>query len=337
MKQHILFIYSPWTTFTKEDFEILSSQHTVVKKQFKPQKGVIKVGVEFIKQAVYLFISLRKFDSVYIWFADYHSFLPILLAQLFHKKSFLVLGGYDLADFPDLKYGSMTSPLRKWMTLYSLRNATLCLPVVEQLERKLKHLCPQAQSKTVHTGYTFKLNEGANLNAPREKCILTVSITSNYQRYMIKGLDRFKELARLLPDYTFLIVGIQEAGKKLFEDKPENLVLLPPVPQEELTQHYVKAAFYAQFSRSEGLPNALCEAMVYGCVPLGVNAGGIGTAMSNWGLMLDEWNPQKMAEFIKRNQAFRNRQEISNSIIHKFDFEKRVARLTQVMQTAAKR
>lgn len=327
----ILFIYSPWTTFTKEDLDILSSHHKVSKHQFKPQKGLLLVGVEFVKQFFFLLFKVRKFDTIYIWFADYHSFLPVMFAKLFGKKSFVVLGGYDVADFPELKYGTMTSPLRRWMTLYSLKNASLCIPVVEELEKKLKKICPDAQSKTIHTGYEFDLDSSVNLNEPRAKSILTVSITANYQRFMIKGLDRFTELARLMPDYTFYIIGIQQPAKKLFEPKPDNLVLLPPLKQDELTQHYLQAAFYAQFSRSEGLPNALCEAMVYGCIPLGVNAGGIGTAMGEFGLLQHDWNAQEVMDYIQHQESSIDRQEISDAIIHKFEKEKRVKQLLKLM------
>lgn len=331
VNQSILLIYSPWTTFTKEDFEILSTKNSVEKKQFKPQKGLFKVGIEFLKQFIFLLFNIRKFDVVYIWFADYHSFLPTMFAKYFKKKSLLVIGGYDVAEFKELNYGSMTSPMRKWMTLYSFRNATLCIPVVEELEQKVLQICPKARTETIHTGYEFKLDGAVNLNTKRAKSILTVSITANYQRFMIKGLDRFSELATLLPQYTFIIIGIQESAKNLFKPKPENLILLPPVKQEKLTKYYLEASYYAQFSRSEGLPNAVCEAMVYGCIPLGVNAGGIGTAMGNFGLLVEEWNAQEVANFIKSSDSVVDRQSISDAIIHKFDLEKRVQKLNRVI------
>ena len=74
MKKKILFIYTNYSTFVKTDFEILSSQHDVIKYQFKPVKGLLKTAFQLIKQKIFLLINIWKFDAVFIWFADYFSF-----------------------------------------------------------------------------------------------------------------------------------------------------------------------------------------------------------------------------------------------------------------------
>ncbi len=50
MKKKILFIYTNYSTFVKTDFEILASEHEVVKYQFKPVRGLVKTAVQLIKQ-----------------------------------------------------------------------------------------------------------------------------------------------------------------------------------------------------------------------------------------------------------------------------------------------
>ena len=331
-KSKILFVYSPWTTFTKTDYDILAAKYDVVKYQFKPRKGLIKVAIQFLKQLFFLIFNIWRFDILYIWFGDYHSFLPVLFAKVLKKKSFVVIGGYDVANLPEINYGSLSRPLRKKMTLFSFRYATLCLPVVEGLEEKLKQVCPKAKSQTIHTGYQFQLNENLNFNTPREKVILTVSITDNYQRYMVKGLDRFKELAEKLPDYKFIIVGVKEAAKNLFEPIPENLILCPPLEQEELIKYYKQASFYAQFSRSEGLPNALCEAMLYGCVPMGMDIGGISAAINPYGLLIKSWNPKEIIAYLKTPLRKDDRALISESISQKYSLSKRILELRHAMK-----
>lgn len=331
LKRKILLVYSPDTTFTNVDYEILLREHKVEKYQFVPQKGLFKVACEFIKQLLFLTTRIWSYDAVYIWFADYHSYLPVLFSKIGGKKSYIVIGGYDVANFPELKYGTLTEPLRKYMSVFSMQNATLCIPVVEQLEKKLLKICPTARTKTIHTGYSFKDHDDLDLNMRRKKMILTVSITENHQRFMIKGLDRFKELALLMPDYTFCIVGIKENAKVLFEPIPDNLIYYPPLKQEELTAFYLKAAYYAQFSRSEGLPNALCEAMLYGCVPLGVNVGGIGTAIENYGLVQDEWDASGMVTYLQQDVEEVDRNKISNHIVRKFDIRHRISKLLKTI------
>ncbi|WP_163322469.1 glycosyltransferase [Draconibacterium mangrovi] len=329
-KQKILFIYSPWSTFIKTDYDILASKYEVAKYQFKPQKGLIKVSIQFLKQLFYLAFNIWRFDIVYVWFGDFHSFLPVIFAKVLKKKSFVVIGGYDVANIPEINYGSLSRPLRKKLTLFSFRYATLCLPVVEGLEEKLKQICPKAKSKTIHTGYQFQLNERFDFDAPREKIVLTVSITENYQRYMVKGLDRFKELAEKLPEYKFIVVGVKEAAKSLFEPIPKNLFLFPPVEQHELINFYKQASYYAQFSRSEGLPNALCEAMLYGCVPLGMEVGGIATAINTDGLLLKDWAPEICMNYVLSNSRL-NRTQISNEILNKFELKNRIKMLLEII------
>ena len=329
-KQKILFIYSPWTTFTKTDYDILASKYEVVKYQFKPKKGLIKVSIQFLKQLFYLALNIWRFDIVYVWFGDFHSFLPVIFAKVLKKKSFVVIGGYDVANIPEIKYGSLSRPLRKKLTLFSFRYATLCLPVVEGLEEKLKQVCPKAKSKTIHTGYQFQLNERLDFDAPREKIVLTVSITENYQRYVVKGLDRFKELAEKLPEYKFIVVGAKEAAKSLFEPIPKNLFLFPPVEQHELISFYKQASYYAQFSRSEGLPNALCEAMLYGCIPVGTKVGGIESVISNYGLVIKNWDVHKAIEFFEKSITS-SREDISKGILRKYSIDHRISTLTKIV------
>ncbi len=310
MQKKILFIYTNYSTFVKTDFEILVLEHEVIKYQFKPVEGLLKTAFQLIKQKIYLLFNIWKFDAVFIWFADYHSFLPVLFAKLTGKKSFVVVGGYDVANMPELKYGSLSSPLRKNMALFTFKNATLNLAVVEALEKKIKSVCPKANTKTLYTGYQFLDKNKSQFEQNREKMVLTVSITDNYQRIQIKGLDRFRELAEKLPDFQFIIVGANESSKSFFEPIPENLKLLPGLQQHELAAYYSKSSFYAQFSRSEGLPNALCEGMLYGCIPIGTRVGGIPTAIGTTGLVMDNWDAKIAADYIIKNHNKLNRETI---------------------------
>jgi glycosyltransferase involved in cell wall biosynthesis len=331
MKKNILLIYTNYSTFVKTDFEILSAEFIVTRYQFKPVKGLLPTAWQMIRQKVYLLFNIWKFDAIFIWFADYHSFLPVLFANLTGKKSFVVIGGYDVANMPDLKYGSLSSPLRKRLTLYTFKNATLCLAVVEDLENKIKNICPKAKTKTLHTGYRFLDKTKTRFSDLREKMVLTVSVTDNYQRIQIKGLDRFRELAEILPDFQFLIIGANESSKSFFEPVPQNLILLPPLGQDELSKYYSRASFYAQLSRSEGLPNALCEAMLYGCIPFGTRVGGIPAAIGDLGLVTDSWDAQTTASYIVKNHNKTNREVFSKRIKEKFDLSFRKEKLLKEM------
>ncbi len=331
MKKKILFIYTNYSTFVRTDYEILASEHEVVKYQFKPVKRLFKTASQLFKQKMFLLLNIWRFNAIFIWFADYHSLLPVLFAKIMGKKSFVVVGGYDVAKMPEINYGSLSSPLRRWFALLSFRLATLNLAVVEDLENKIKLICPKAKTATLHTGYRFWDNDKIQLQTEREKIVLTVSITENYQRVQVKGLDRFRELAELLPDFRFIIIGAGETSKSLFEPVPVNLVLLPPLKPSELIEYYQKASFYAQFSRSEGLPNALCEAMLYGCIPVGTRIGGIPAAIGNTGLVAGEWDAPAVAGYIVKNHNNANREACSARIKEKFDLGFREERLLKII------
>lgn len=327
MKKKILFIYTNYSTFVKTDFEILASEHEVTKYQYKPVKGLPKTAVQFLKQLFYLVFNIWKFDVVFIWFADYHSFLPVLFAKILGKKSFVVIGGYDVANMPEIRYGSLSSPLRKRLTLFTFKYATLCLAVVDELENKIKAVCTKAKTKTLYTGYKFFEKDEIAIKENREKIVLTVSITDNYQRIQVKGIDRFRELAELLPDFQFILIGANESSKSFFEPIPQNLLLLAPLNQNELINYYSTSSFFAQFSRSEGLPNALCEAMLYGCIPIGTKVGGIPTGIGSTGLVMNDWDARTAANYIIKNHNKANREACQKRIKEKFDWSFRREKL----------
>ncbi|HEY3389397.1 MAG TPA: glycosyltransferase family 4 protein [Prolixibacteraceae bacterium] len=298
-KQSILFVYVNYSSFVKADFEILSTFANVTKYQFKPGKGIFRTGVEVLKEFIFLIFNIFKFDSVFVWFGDYHSLLPVLFAKLFCKKSFVVIGGYDVSTLGEYKYGAFSNPIRAFFTRNTFKFVDVCFPVAEALRKKLLLINPKAKAETIATSVDtvrFSFSE-----YERPKRIITVSGTDNHQRLMVKGLDRFRELAVYLPEFEFIIIGATDGVKSYFEPVPANLSLLPPQQFDQLTGYYESASFYAQLSRSEGLPNALCEAMLCGCIPVGTNVGDIQITIGDSGLTIDNWNPEALTEFIRQN------------------------------------
>jgi glycosyltransferase involved in cell wall biosynthesis len=298
-KQSILFVYVDYSTFVQADFEILSSFAKVSKYQFKPVKGLIRTGFELLKELIFLIFRGYKFDSIFIWFSDYHSLLPVFFASIFRKKSFVVIGGYDVTSLPEFKYGALSNPVRAFFSRKTLKLATMCFPVAEALKKKILEINPDARAEVIPTRQDEEKFSFTRFD--RKKRVITLSATNNYQRFMVKGLDRFRELALIMEDFEFVVIGINENVKKLFEPIPENLKLLPSVPFDKLTGEFENASFYAQLSRSEGLPNALCEAMLCGCIPIGTNAGDIKITIEDIGKTVDKWEPQVLADFIREN------------------------------------
>lgn len=317
------------------DFDILSTFAEVTKYQFKPVKGFIKTGIELLKELVFLIMNFSKYDAVFIWFGDYHSLFPVLFAKWFRKKSFVVIGGYDVSTLSEYNYGAFSNPVRSFFTRNTFKNVDICFPVADALKKKLMLINPKAKAETLATSVDpdkFKFSD-----YQRSKRIITVSGTQNHQRLMVKGLDRFRELSVYLPDFEFIIIGATEIVQSYFEPLPANLILLPPQHFDQMPHYYQTSSFYAQLSRSEGLPNALCEAMLCGCIPVGTNVGDIQITIGDTGITIEDWKPEILVDFIRmnhNNNTLRDKARERINIL--YNPEKRINRFRQLMETSAK-
>lgn len=331
----ILFIYTSFSTFVKEDYEILSEKFEVKKFQYTQTKKVLEHGFNQIKLFLWLLKNIKKADSIFIWFADYHSFLPVLFAKLFKKKSFIVLGGYDVTYVKEFNYGSFNNPIRASFTKYSLKNAFLNLPVCDNIESDALDKTPSAKTKILYTGYSDK--KFYRTSEPEEKTILMVAGANTYQRLMIKGVDFFLKVAANSPDLDYILVGCNLNQIKKHFSVPGNVKVIQKVDQDELIKLYQKAKVYTQFSLREGLPNSVCEAMLCECIPVGVNAGGIPIAIGDAGYIIRE---KRVDEAIKSiNNAINNYNLMSvkarKRIIDNFPKTRRVKELLEIINKDA--
>jgi len=135
-RKRILFVYTSFSSFVETDYNILSKFADVKQYKFESSKIIFKMIFEQVKLKIFLLMNIWKYDLIYCWFADYHSFLPILFSKLFKKKSILVLGGYDVTYIPELKYGSFSNPLRSFCAKFSIKNVTLNLSVSDNIRKE---------------------------------------------------------------------------------------------------------------------------------------------------------------------------------------------------------
>ncbi len=298
-EKKILYIYLVNTTFVKTDYEILSTSSAVDKYCFVPSKKMISLLTQLVKQLVFLLIKGWKYDAFYIWFGDYHSLLPILFAKLTGKKSYLVVGGYDVCRIPELQYGSFYKTIRGCFTIKSIKYCSVNLTVSTFVDRIVRYIAPKANRKLIYNAVRLNNKTGIS-EVPKENIILTVGVIPSKQVFLRKGIDTFIETAKLLPQYKFVCVGIRsELLNEMKTTLPANIFFYQKVEQQELVDFYNKAKVYAQFSRMDTFCLTLAEAMTFNCIPVITNIGGMPEVMGNAGFLVKR-EPEKIAKIIEK-------------------------------------
>lgn len=268
----ILFVYTAKASFVRQDLDCLRENYDVKELPFN-NKGTAALMLSMIRQLFVLPFLLMNRKMVYIWFGDYHSFLPVFIARLMGKTSFLVVGGYDVVRNPILNYGSFKNPLRTACTYYSMKRASLNLCVSTNVLRKVKAIVPAARVCLLHNGVPERPFDKVNKNPKKVICV--ASLTTR-QKLFIKGIDRMVEAARIAPDFEFHIVGVYpQAYPDFMAELPSNVKWVPFLPQEELASHMAEAQIYLQLSREESFCLAMAEAMLCNCVPIYSPVGGL--------------------------------------------------------------
>ena len=298
-EKSILFVYTGLSSFVKNDYEILKATHTTYKYHYSPVKGILKNTFQIVKQFFFLIFFGWKYDLFYCWFADYHSFLPVLFAKLTHKKSIIVIGGYDVCRIRKLNYGAFCSPFRGWFCARSMRMATCLLPVSNYVDRKTSVIAPLTKRKMIYNCVTFDNSMKTEFPAGKSDTILTVGLINNDRTFYLKGIDTFIETARLLPGFKFEIVGINQS-KLAYKlgNLPLNLTLFDKVSHEALIGFYKNAKVYCQLSRSESFGLSILEAMTFGNFPIVTREGGMPEVVGDFGTVVDR-DPQQIAEQIE--------------------------------------
>lgn len=283
-KETLLFVAPSNSSFVRQDAEMLAAHYHIHRFEFGSRKGMQMLWYQ-LKLGFWLMRRLFAARFVYVWFADYHSFLPTLLARMIGKRSVLVIGGYDAARLPEYKYGGHTSKLRSWMIRKSCDWATRLLPVSDFVNAELSLRIGDktaAKRTVVHNGVDLSVFEGAvDANAEVRRGAICVSIADGVNRGLIKGLDRYAEVARQIPEEEFVLLGVTGEAKLYLEGlHVPNLVLIGLKPRAELHAHYRNAKVVCQFSRFESFGMALAEGMLCGCIPVTLPGVGTGEILS---------------------------------------------------------
>ena len=205
-----------------------------------------------------------------------------------------------MAKYPEINYGIWLTPWKAIFVKYALRNALKVLIVDPFQKQEAMRIAAYdgGNIEYVPTGYDpgFWISSG-----PRESLVLMVAACQDEGRMKAKGVDVFLAAAGLLSDTRFVLVGLgKEMLEKVRDQSSSNVEFVPFVQRNELLRYYQRAKVYCQPSYIEGLPNSLCEAMLCGCIPVGTNVGGIPTAMSDIGFLVQYGDAAGLGKAIRK-------------------------------------
>lgn len=281
----VLFVSAFDAPFIRDDMEVLEKKF-VLKKQ---------IGSGLVSAAKIFFATLTT-DVLFCWFASAYSFVGVLTGRLLKIKTIVVVGGVDAAKDEELGYGIWLNPVKARMAGYVLRNATHVLVVDPSLKTSVISLAGYSGGNIsyVPTGYDSDFWKPLG---EKENIVLTVAAIDDEVTYRRKGIDLLFDAALRLPNLKFIVVGMSETVRRA-KTVPPNAEVVPKIPREELLGYYQRAKVYCQPSRHEGLPNALCEAMLCGCYPVVTGVNGNPTALGDTGTILGGSDPEELTSAI---------------------------------------
>jgi glycosyltransferase involved in cell wall biosynthesis len=301
----IVYVYPKKSSFVLKDISLLETTHQVRVFGFDPLKKIY-TPLLFIQQLFLIVVPAIKADIIICQFAGYHSFLPLLFARIFRKPSIIVTGGTDCVSFPSIGYGNFNRTLLGFFTKRSFRLASFLAPVHESLMQYTYSYQPNDPAnqgvlsympdlktpyRVIYNGYDARFWKPVKPKIKNR--FVTVAHIAKKTTWYLKGMDLIVSVAENFPDCEFLILGVHSSFS--LPSIPANVKILGPVANASLPEIYSEAEFYFQLSISEGFPNALCEAMLCGCVPIGSAVGAIPDIIGDAGFVLK----QRSVEFLK--------------------------------------
>ena len=273
----ILFVAPRPSSFIALDRALLAERHEVVDLYGnRPQRNPRALGR-----------AVRRADVVFGWWAHLHTLEPFTLARRLGTPTALIVGGFDVANLPEIGSGSQRGGWRTIVSRWVMRRADVLATNAHysacELERNVG--IPADRVTVIHHGVPDPF--GADPVPDPDRLALTVGNvdTVNLER---KGLRPFVAAAGLLPDVSFEVVGRQldGAADALRALAGPNVALTGFLAQDALEARLRRAAVYVQASQHEGFGVSVAEAMLAGAIPVVTPAGALPEVVGDTGVVV---------------------------------------------------
>jgi glycosyltransferase involved in cell wall biosynthesis len=286
----LLFVYNNQASFIRLDIEELRKGYEVTEcylgsRRFNP---------------IRIWSQVQAHDLVFGWFASWHTYLPIHFAKLLGKPSILIVGGYDLANIPEIGYGHQRGGLKKAISRRTMAAAS-CLVTnsyYTQEEAERNASIPKQRVQPVYHGVPDP--HGSLPPTVRSRMVLTVGNVDRGNLWR-KGHEAFVRAAALATDINFVLIGAWKDGAVdyLRSIATQNVTFTGRLSDAALFDYYCKASIYVQPSLHEGFGLSVAEAMLAGCIPVTTRAGSLPEVVGDCGVYIENQEAGEMAKRIR--------------------------------------
>ena len=338
-KPKVLFIYPLRSSFVVYDIECLNKTANVLEFSLGHKKG-IHMFFRIIQLTIWLIKNCKNSKVIYIWFADFYGIIPAIVGRIFRIKTITFIGGYDAVAIPELNYGAHLNPIRSYMVRIVCNLSDILIPSSEytgqQLIQTLKSPKLKYKIKVAYPGINsnkFRIN-----NTKKRDAVICISSGNSVNRMLLKGVDRFLELAKSMKNTKFYLVGIQgnayEWAKLNASNNVELFTITSPDRLNELLNLSVAICL---FSRNEAYGMVVIEGMLCGCLPVILNNTGTLEILSKPnapGLIYSEFDSTKISNDIKRildSQSLENANKMRSYVITNFENSNRCEIISNYM------
>jgi glycosyltransferase involved in cell wall biosynthesis len=232
--------------------------------------------------------EIRRADGVVVWFAGRHALPAVWLARRYQRPVAIIVGGWEAAWVPEIRYGIPPRSVRRYVLQRVLRAADILLPVSDATKEGTLNLVPGMGDRIKRI---YNAVDTARFHFDPATPRRTVLTVGNFSRRTIirKGLQLFWQAAALLPDLPFVAVGPtrDRMGEEFVARRPGNLTWTGPLEGQELLAHYQQAKVYFQGSLHESFSVSTAEAMACGCIPVVSRRGALPEVVGDTGEYLE--------------------------------------------------